>query len=43
MIVYKLIGTFIMDNMTKITILTNFGQKDTKNELNNPLVIAMVI
>ena len=27
-----------MGNMTKITVLINFGQKYTKNELNDPLV-----
>ena len=29
--------------MTKYTIFINFGQKYIKNELNDPLVIAMVI
>ena len=32
-----------MSKMTKNTIFVNFGQKYTKNELNDPLVVAMVI
>ena len=32
-----------MGKMTKNTIFINFGQKYTKNELNDPLVVAMVI
>ena len=32
-----------MANMTKVISLINFGQKYTKNELNDPMVVAMVI
>ena len=37
------LALIIMGKMTKITILINFGQKYTKNELNDPLEVAMVI
>ena len=32
-----------MSNMTKITILINFGRKYTENELTDPLLVDMVI
>ena len=32
-----------MINMTQNTNFINFGQKYTKNELDDPLVVAMVI
>ena len=32
-----------MGIMTKYTIFINFGQKYTRNELNDPLVVAMGI
>ena len=36
-------ASITVGNMTKYTIFINFGQKYTKNELNDPLVVAMVI